>query len=69
MRLNENDRNVSLVIADDGEGLRPAEVERALRQGHLGLIEMRDRAASVGGSLEIAAAGKTGTEVRFEWQA
>lgn len=57
------------MIADDGEGLRPAEVERALRQGHLGLIEMRDRAASVGGSLEIAAAGKTGTEVRFEWQA
>jgi signal transduction histidine kinase len=54
------DSEVGLVVADDGRGFDP------LREfpGHLGLQSMRERAAAVGGTLEIQSAPGEGTRLR-----
>ena len=53
-----------LRIRDDGRGFDPSAVRRAGR--HLGLVSMRDRAATVGGSLVIRSAPGEGTVVEME---
>ena len=56
---------VRLVIIDDANGFDPvlhAARERQI-EGDLGLLGMRERAASVGGSLEVKSARGTGTEI------
>jgi signal transduction histidine kinase len=52
--------DIVLLIADDGRGFDPA----ALHPGHFGLLSMRERAASVGGTLELSGAEVVGTQVR-----
>jgi PAS domain S-box-containing protein len=49
-----------LEVCDDGIGFDP----QALYPGHLGLRSMRERAESVGGTLEIASAPDCGTQIR-----
>jgi signal transduction histidine kinase len=51
---------VTLRIADDGRGFDPA----APRPGHFGLRAMRERAESVGASLEVTSAAGQGTRIR-----
>ena len=48
-------------VSDDGRGFNPAEVN-----GGMGVMGMRERAAAVGGELEIRSAPGEGTTVRFE---
>jgi signal transduction histidine kinase len=50
---------VALVVADDGRGFDP----RGEFPGHLGLQSMRERAAAVGGTLEIQSAPGEGTRL------
>jgi hypothetical protein len=50
----------ALVIADNGRGFDPA----ASRPGRLGLQSMRERAAEVGGMLELLSVEGAGTQVR-----
>lgn len=67
VRLDRPDpaaRAVRLTVADDGRGFVPDEVHRAGR--HLGLVSMRDRAASVGGALRIQSSPEQGTVVELE---
>ncbi len=54
---------VAAVITDRGKGF---EVDAALANGSLGLIGMRERAAYVGGTVEIDSAPGRGTTVRIE---
>lgn len=54
---------VSLEVADDGQGFRPAEVMRS-QGGHLGLRGMKSRARKVNGTLEILGAPGEGTRIR-----
>jgi two-component system sensor histidine kinase UhpB len=49
-------------VHDDGRGLPAGESEKP---GHWGIIGMRERAASHGGSLEVVSASGTGTTVRI----
>ena len=49
-----------LLITDHGRGFDAT----ALRRGHFGLQSMRERAAAVGGTLEVVSAPATGTQVR-----
>jgi signal transduction histidine kinase len=49
-----------LLITDNGRGFDPA----ALRPGHFGMQSMRERAAVVGGTLDIVSADGVGTQVR-----
>jgi len=53
----------TLVIADDGSGFDPTRDPGA---GHHGLANMRARAASIGGRIEIRSAPGTGTKVIVE---
>ncbi|RKN03928.1 GAF domain-containing sensor histidine kinase [Streptomyces radicis] len=53
-----------LRIADDGTGFDPEAVRTAGR--HLGLVSMRDRAASVGGRLTVVSAPGEGTTIEME---
>jgi len=56
--LSFGDRDVRLVVQDDGAGFEPD----AARHGY-GLENMRQRAEELGGSLEISSAPGTGTRV------
>ena len=64
VRLEADDGRLLLEIADDGVGFDPDAV--ALRSRRLGLTSMEERAARVGGTLEIRSAPGAGTTVRLE---
>ncbi|RBM17009.1 GAF domain-containing sensor histidine kinase [Streptomyces sp. PT12] len=53
-----------LRVADDGTGFDPEAVRTAGR--HLGLVSMRDRAASVGGRLTVVSAPGEGATIEME---
>jgi len=57
-------RGAVLRVTDDGRGFDPAAVRRAGR--HLGLVSMRDRAATVGGRLSLESAPGKGTVIELE---
>ncbi|HEX3560623.1 MAG TPA: CheR family methyltransferase [Pyrinomonadaceae bacterium] len=59
--LERRDHHVVLIVEDDGAGFNPEEAT-ASHEG-LGLLGMRERAALVGGSLEIESAPGEGTTV------
>jgi len=61
-----NAESVSVIIEDDGTGLQPTTTE----SHHYGICIMRERAESLGGSLNLIARGAAGTcvELRFQPQ-
>jgi PAS domain S-box-containing protein len=59
VRLRERSGHVELVVRDDGVGFDPEAATRSL-----GLLGMRERTASVGGSLQIESTRGKGTTVR-----
>jgi signal transduction histidine kinase len=63
VRLRSDDGELLLEVEDDGVGFEPASPE--LRSRHLGLTSMEERAARLGGRLEIDSAPGTGTSVRL----
>jgi signal transduction histidine kinase len=64
VRLGDGDGRLVLEVADDGAGFEPANPE--LRARRLGLTSMEERAARLGGRLEIRSAPGAGTTVRLE---
>jgi signal transduction histidine kinase len=58
--LEVKESDVGLLVADDGRGFDP----RGEFPGHLGLQSMRERAAAVGGTLDIESAPGAGTRLR-----
>ncbi|MFC0526332.1 GAF domain-containing sensor histidine kinase [Phytohabitans kaempferiae] len=62
--LRAKDGKVTLRVRDDGRGFDTAAPAQAARR--LGLASMRERAAAVGGTLEIESAPGAGTSVRLE---
>ena len=62
--LERKDDETILVIEDDGCGFEPSSfLESGGHSGRLGLVGMRERAESVGGSLEIESALGCGTSL------
>ena len=53
--LSEADGSLRLEIADDGVGF---DQTAAIPRGHLGVANMRDRAAALGGRLELGSSGR-----------
>lgn len=49
-------------ICDDGRGLEPEEVQRAVAEGHIGIAASRERARAAGGRLEFTHRPDRGTE-------
>jgi signal transduction histidine kinase len=64
VRLAAADGSLVLEVSDDGTGFEPADPE--LRSRRLGLTSMEERAARLGGRLEIRSSPGTGTTVRLE---
>jgi signal transduction histidine kinase len=62
--LSEAGNAVTLEIRDDGVGFRPEEAPTLVQDGHLGLIAMRERVETVGGTWELQSAPGEGTVVR-----
>jgi signal transduction histidine kinase len=59
--LEVDPRAIVLLVTDDGRGFDPA----ASRPGHFGLQSMRERAAAVGGTLDVVSTHDIGTRVRI----
>lgn len=59
--LNRGDE-LQLSVLDDGRGIDPT-VARHGRGGHYGIQGMRERAAAVGGTLDVVAGQPAGTEI------
>jgi signal transduction histidine kinase len=54
---------IALRVADDGCGFDPARVV----PGHLGLMSIQERAATIGATLQIASATGAGTQISITW--
>jgi signal transduction histidine kinase len=62
--LEGSGKGARLRVRDDGRGFDPTAVRRAGR--HLGLVSMRDRAAGVGGRLDVQSGPGQGTVIEME---
>jgi signal transduction histidine kinase len=54
---------VELMVADDGQGFRPESSTSLLRDGHYGLVGMRERIESTGGLLVVESDPGAGTRL------
>ncbi len=69
VRVAVDATRVALEVADDGTGIAPDAEVRALRSGHLGISDMRQRAGSIGAAFTIGPAPGGGTLVKVRWPA
>ena len=58
-------RQFRLTIVDDGKGIEAATIEGQQPVGHFGLPGMRERAAVIGGQLDVRSAIGRGTEIEL----
>jgi signal transduction histidine kinase len=61
--LERRDDDVILLIADDGLGFDPAAIVSSYSESGLGLVGMTERAALIGGKVEIETAPGAGTTI------
>ncbi|HYU57770.1 MAG TPA: PAS domain-containing sensor histidine kinase, partial [Actinomycetota bacterium] len=61
--LGESDGRVTLLVRDDGVGFDPSRVAESTRNGHFGLLGMRERVEMAGGTWAVAAGPDGGTLV------
>ncbi|MBN1440715.1 MAG: sensor histidine kinase [Anaerolineales bacterium] len=67
VRLTEYPDRLRLTVTDDGRGIHGgADLSRFVAQGHFGLAGMRERAAMIGGRLEVQTAPDYGTAMVLE---
>jgi len=62
--LEYADQDLRMRVRDNGVGIDPQVLHRG-RDGHWGLTGMRERAAKIGGLLNISSSASVGTEVRL----
>jgi signal transduction histidine kinase len=54
VRIEARDGALALAVRDDGAGLdAPADLARWEREGHMGLVGMRERIGALGGSVAL----------------
>jgi len=63
--LNFGDRQLQLLVRDDGQGMEQTIAAGGGRDGHWGLPGMRERAEKMGGKLEVWSARGEGTELKL----
>jgi signal transduction histidine kinase/ligand-binding sensor domain-containing protein len=64
--LDYSDRSLTLHIRDNGRGIAQPVAASGRREGHWGLVGMRERAHRIGGRLEIWSGEHKGTEIKLE---
>jgi signal transduction histidine kinase len=57
------DRQFEFHIRDDGKGIDSEVLEKGYKEGHFGLIGMRERVERIGAALEIHSSESQGTEI------
>ena len=62
--LEYADHDLRVRVGDNGIGIDPQVLHKG-RERHWGLAGMRERAAKIGGSLNISSSATAGTEVRL----
>ena len=62
VELREAENELTLCVQDDGEGMDAGSLDEA-SEGGLGIRGMQERAALIGGRLEIDSAAGSGTRV------
>ena len=63
--LAPDEEGLTLTVRDDGAGLgTPVDLARYEREGHMGLVGMRERIAALGGTVGVGEATGGGAEVR-----
>jgi PAS domain S-box-containing protein len=60
----ETDGAATLRVQDDGVGFNPALLEQAVRHGHMGLAQMRERVERLGGTFALCSRPGGGTEIQ-----
>jgi signal transduction histidine kinase/ligand-binding sensor domain-containing protein len=68
VQLDYGPAAIALEVRDDGRGFA-AEAEPESPTGHFGLTGMRERAAAIGGKLDVTSEPNAGTTVRLEVEA
>jgi signal transduction histidine kinase len=63
VQLSEQDGGYLVRVADDGVGVRPGQIARTSRAGHLGVTLMRERAEFAGGWFRLDSTPSGGTTV------
>ena len=66
MILQENDGHVALLVRDDGVGFESAAMADSARNGHFGLVGMRERVEMAGGVWRIQTERGAGTLVQAD---
>jgi signal transduction histidine kinase len=61
--ITYGDRQLGVQIRDDGVGIAPDVLAQGCKDGHFGLIGMRERAERIGGALSIDSGAGKGTDV------
>jgi signal transduction histidine kinase len=64
MELRYSARNLTLMVRDDGRGIDP-NVLKTGRDGHFGLVGMRERADHIGARLRVMSSASAGTEIEL----
>ena len=58
-------KHLQVLICDDGRGIDPAVLDTEGREGHFGLIGMRERAQRIGAEFTLSSRPNAGTEVEI----
>jgi signal transduction histidine kinase len=61
--ITYGERQLGVQIRDDGVGIAPSVLAQGSKDGHFGLIGMRERAERIGGALSIDSGAGKGTDV------
>jgi two-component system, NarL family, sensor kinase len=64
VQLRGDEQSLELTVADDGSGIEPRQIERAVSAGHIGLAAIQERIRSQGGRLDVTRRPEGGTTVR-----
>jgi signal transduction histidine kinase/ligand-binding sensor domain-containing protein len=65
VQISHGTEKLSVAVMDDGVGLPPSVVEAGMREGHYGMVGMRERARRLTGALDIISTARQGTEIRL----
>jgi signal transduction histidine kinase len=65
VQLEYRPGEIALEVRDDGRGFEVSTSQTDSQPGHYGLTGMRERAAAIGGSLEVVSSRDAGTTVRL----
>jgi signal transduction histidine kinase/ligand-binding sensor domain-containing protein len=65
VQLEYRPAEIALEVRDDGRGFESSTAQADPSPGHYGLTGMRERAAAIGGSLEVVSEPQAGTNVRL----